>query len=115
MMSFPHLFYHMGMISDVGVGGAMVAAVAPAVVRVVALRRDHPVVPTQFFEADVEALLAALVTGVRRAVQRSSPHPFRRVGIGVDHQERPVRVVPSFHARFGEMQLHVRTATTTVY
>lgn len=72
-------------------------AVAAAVVGIVSVRRDDPVVPAQLAEVHVELFLAALARCGARAVHRSPAHAFRAAGaacrIDEDHQEGPVVLV----------------------
>jgi hypothetical protein len=110
VVSLSDLLDHVRVVGDVGVGGPVKSAVAPAVVGVVALRGYHPVVPAQLLEADVEALLAALVPGVLRAVEGAPPHPSRSAGVRADHEERPVRI--ALLLRLGVEQVHVPVAAT---
>lgn len=110
MVSLSDLLDHVGVVGDVGVGRPVEAAVAPAVVGVVALRGDHPVVPAQLLEADVEALLAALVARVLGAVERPPPHALRRAGVGVDDEEGPVGVALLVHLGVEEVDVPVAAA-----
>lgn len=62
-----------------------------AEVGVIAIRFDDPVVPAQFFEADVQRLPAALAGG-GSALQGSSSSPLASV-FGVEDQEWSVFLV----------------------
>lgn len=112
VVRLPDLLDHVGVVGDEGVGRPVVAAVSSAVIRVVALRRYDPVVPAERLEADVEALLAALVAGVGAAVQRPSPHPLRRRRLRVDDEEGPVGVALPFAVTVEDMDVPVATART---
>ena len=94
VVGLAELLDHVGVVRGVGVGGPVLAAVAPAVVGVVARGRDDPLAPPQRLEADVEGLLAALVAGVGGAVHGPPPDALRGRGVGLYDQEGPVGVRP---------------------
>lgn len=61
----------------------------------------------------LETIIQLIITWIYGTVYRSPSHSLRRIGIGVDHQKRPIRVRPLVALLIEKVDAPV-AATTTV-
>lgn len=69
------------------IGWSEAITITLTIIGVVTVRRNNPILPTQFGEANEKLLLAALSIGGGWAIARMAPYTLDNIGIRVYHQK----------------------------